>query len=158
MASAEEKGSSSNGQCRKDTSYYGGTQGSLPPCGDLASPYVPMLEPLPERYSYTDALNNGTLFPALNLPFHLKVNAANVVNTPLNELQALEFVIAELGLYLDTHSDDEEAFYVYKKYVELEKKARDAYVRNKGPLFQTESAQHDSFAWVRDPWPWHLKD
>lgn len=158
MTSAGKQALGARPQCRKDTSYYGGTQGWLPPCGDLASPYVPNLEPLPERYSHTDALNNGTLFPALNLPFHLKVNAENVVTTPLNELQALEFVITELGLYLDTHPDDEEAFFVYKQYVDLEKKAREAYARNKDPLFQTDSAKHDSFAWVRDPWPWHLKD
>lgn len=147
-----------NSNCRKDTSYYGGTQGSLPPCGDLASPYVPELSPLPDRYSHVEALNNGTLFPALNLPFHLKVNADNVVNTPLNELQALEFVVTELGLYLDTHPDDEEAFYVYKQYVELEKNARQAFVENNGPLFQSDSAQDGHYTWIQDPWPWHGKD
>lgn len=145
-------------KCPKDLSYYGGTKGTLPPCGDLASPYVPMLEPLPDRYSPTDALNNGTLFPALNLPFHLKINAVNAVNTPLNELQALEFVISELGLYLDTHPEDEEAFYVYRQYVELEQKARNAYVAKHGPLYQTESAKSDSYTWINDPWPWHSKD
>lgn len=145
-------------KCPVDRSFYGGTTGILPPCGELATPYVPMMEPLPERYSYTDALNNGTLFPALNLPFYLKINGENVVHTPLNELQALEFVVGELGLYLDTHPDDEEAFYVYKQYVELEKDARKAYVSNKGPLFQTESVLNDSFTWVQGPWPWHLKD
>ena len=145
-------------KCPNDRSFYGGTMGFLPPCGDLATPYVPMMEPLPERYSYTDALNSGTLFPALNLPFHLAVDANNVVKTPLNELQALEFVVAELGLYLDTHPDDEEAFYVYKQYVELEKDARKAYVANKGPLFQMDSAQSETYTWVKEPWPWHVKD
>lgn len=145
-------------KCPIDRSYFGGTQGTLPTCGVLASPYVPMMEPLPERYSYTDALNSGTLFPALNLPFHLKINAADVIKTPLNELQALEFVVTELGLYLDTHPDDEEAFYVYKQYVELEKDARKAYVDNKGPLFQTDSARSSTYTWANDPWPWNQKD
>lgn len=145
-------------KCPSDRSFYGGIQGVLPPCGDLATPYVPMMEPLPDRYSYTEALNSGTLFPALNLPFHLMVDANDVVKTPLNELQALEFVVAELGLYLDTHPDDEEAFYVYKQYVELEKDARKAYVANKGPLFQLDSAQSETYTWVKEPWPWHVKD
>lgn len=146
--------------CRKDTSYYGGTQGKLPPCGDLASPYVPSLEPVPERYSYVDAFNNGTLFPSLNLPFHLKVNADHAVNTPLNELQALSFVILELGLYLDTHPNDDEAFYLYQKYVELEEETRKKLER-KGhsyQFYQKESAEEDSYTWVSDPWPWNKNE
>lgn len=141
-------------KCPIDRSYFGGTKGTLPPCGDLATPYVPMMEPLPERYSYTDAFNNGTLFPALNLPFHLKINATNVMDGALTELQALEFVVTELGLYLDTHPDDEEAFYVYKQYVDLEKEARRKYVENQGPLTQTDSAKSERYSWVKSPWPW----
>ncbi len=145
-------------KCPIDRSFFGGTKGTLPPCGDLATPYVPMMEPLPERYSYTDALNSGTLFPALNLPFHLKINANNVVKTPLNELQALEFVVTELGLYLDTHPNDEEAFYVFKQYVELEKEARKAFTEANGPLFQTDAARSETYTWAQDPWPWHVKE
>lgn len=142
--------------CPIDRSYYGGTKGTLPSCGDLASPYVPALEPLPERYSYTEALNNGTLFPALNLPFHLKVNGTNVVSTPLNELQALCFVITELSLYLDTHPHDEEAFYVFKQYVQLEKEARANYVANYGPLQQKDIAMSDKYStWTEQSWPWN---
>ncbi len=145
-------------KCPVDRSYFGGTKGTLPPCGDLATPYVPAMEPLPERYSYTEALNSGTLFPALNLPFHLMVNAKNVVKDAMNELQALEFVVTELGLYLDTHPDDEEAFYVYKQYVELEKDARRAYVEKHHPIYQTESTMCDDYAWAKEDFPWHKHD
>jgi len=145
-------------QCRKDTSYFGGTQGRLPPCGDLATPYVPAQEPVPERYSHADALNQGTLFPALNLPFHLSITGRNVVNTPLNELQALEFVVKELALYLDTHSDDEEALYVFKHYVALEETARKALMDTHGPFFLSEAAMGDTYSWVQDPWPWNLTE
>ena len=145
-------------QCRVDNSVFGGTQGMLPPCGDLATPYVPAQEPTPDRYSHADALNQGTLFPSLNLPFHLSVNGRNVVNTPLNELQALEFVVKELGLYLDTHPDDEEAFYVFKHYVALEEAARNALIPEHGPFFQSEAAKSDTYSWIQDPWPWNLKD
>ncbi len=144
--------------CRRDPSTFGGTQGTLPPCGDLATPYVPEMELMPDRFSTADALNNGTLFPSLNLPFHLKVNGNNVVNTPLSELQALEFVVTELGLYLDMHPADQEAFDVYKQYVALEQQAREAYVAANGPLLQTDSVKNSSFTWIQDPWPWHIKD
>ena len=72
-----------------------------------------------KKYSQNDALSNGTLFPGLNLPFHLKVEGSTLSSTPLVELQALEFVVLELGTYLDTHPDDMEAFELFKQYSTL---------------------------------------
>ena len=91
------------------------TSGTLPHCAPLAVPYVPFQQTSPKRYSQNDALNNGTLFPGLNLPFHMKKDAANVVTGPLGELQALEFVLLELGLYLDTHKDDDDTFALFQQ-------------------------------------------
>ena len=130
-------------------------QGRLPECGNLVFPYVPLQRDNPSTYEANEALNTGTLFPSLNLPFHLKVNASNVVKGPLNELQALEFVIQELGLYLDTHPNDKEAFALYQKYVGLEKTARKNFVASNGPLFQTDAAKNDKYNWLQDPWPWN---
>jgi len=80
--------------------------GTLPSCAPLAVPYVPFQQRGSKKYNQTEALANGTLFPGLNLPFHLKVNAPTPAENAALELQALEFVITELGLYLDTHQDD----------------------------------------------------
>ena len=98
------------------------------------------------------------MFPGLNLPFHIKSEAANVVNTPLAELQALEFVVLELGLYLDTHQGDGEAFELYKKYIALEREARERYVAANGPLFQTDSAGSKTYNWLKDPWHWNFTE
>ena len=68
-----------------------------------------------------DALSNGTLFPGLNLPFHLKVEGSTLPSNPLVELQALEFVVLELGIYLDTHPEDMEAFQLFQQYAAMEK-------------------------------------
>ena len=129
--------------------------GTLPSCAPLAVPYVPFQQNNPKRYSQNDALSNGTLFPGLNLPFHLKVDAPNAVNGPLGELQALEFVLQELALYLDTHKDDAEAFALFQQYAALEKAGREKYESMYGPvtLFAT-SAQKNWNGWVMDPWPW----
>ena len=89
--------------------------GTLPSCAGLSVPYVPFQQEGSQKYSQSDALSNGTLFPGLNLPFHLKVEGSTVPSGPLAELQALEFVVAELGLYLDTHADDQEAFGLYRR-------------------------------------------
>jgi spore coat protein JB len=88
------------------------------------------------------------------LPFRLKPTATTVENTPLAELQALCFVIDELGLYLDTHPEDSEAFSLYQSYTALEQEGRAAYVRRYGPLEQTDAALDDQYTWLNDPWPW----
>ncbi len=129
--------------------------GTLPSCAPLAVPYVPFQQKNPKRYSQNDALNNGTLFPSLNLPFHLKVDAPNVVTGPLGELQALEFVLLELGLYLDTHPEDSEAFALFQQYAALEKAGREKYEAIYGPvtMFATANGKRWS-CWINDPWPW----
>ena len=63
--------------------------GTMPECAPLAVPYVPFQQTNPKRYSQQDALNNGTLFPGLNLPFRVKPDAAKVMGGALAELQAL---------------------------------------------------------------------
>ena len=129
--------------------------GTMPDCAPLAVPYVPFQQNSPKRYNQNAALNNGTLFPGLNLPFHLKVDAANAVSGPLGELQALEFVLIELALYLDTHKDDTEAFALFQQYAALEEAARKKYEATYGPvtLFATANGKNWS-SWVNDPWPW----
>ena len=135
------------------------TCGILPDCAPLAVPYVPFQQTGSKRYSQQDALNNGTLFPGLNLPFHLKAEAKNAVNGPLAELQALEFVLVELGLYLDTHQGDEEAFALYRQYAALEREAREKYEAAYGPLLQSSTADSKSWgAWLSDPWPWNYQE
>jgi len=133
--------------------------GTLPECAPLAVPYVPFQQTGSKRYNQNEALNNGTLFPGLNLPFHMKVDAPNAVSGPLGELQALEFVLVELGLYLDTHQGDAEAFALYQQYAALEKAGREKYEAMFGPLTQFAVAACDNFSgWIKDPWPWNYQE
>jgi len=134
------------------------SHGTLPECAPLAVPYVPFQQRGSKRYEVNEALNNGTLFEALNLPFRVKKDARNVVNGPLSELQALEFVLVELGQYLDTHSDDMEAFSLFQEYVALEKKARESYEEAYGPLRKTSAANDNTYTWLKDPWPWNYPE
>lgn len=130
----------------------------MPACAPLAVPYVPFQQTGSKQYSHTEALNNGTLFPCLNLPFHVKVKAADVASGALGELQALQFVLLELGLYLDTHPDDTEAFAVFKQFSAMEKEARGRYEATYGPLFKRSVANSDTFTWLNDPWPWNYTE
>ena len=130
--------------------------GAMPSCAGLAVPYVPFQQTGSKQYSQNDALSNGTLFPGLNLPFRIKAEAVKVLGTQLAELQALEFMLQELGLYLDTHQDDAEAFQLFRKYAALEAEARKKYEAAHGPLTQNAAAGAASWAaWLEGDWPWN---
>ena len=61
-------------------------QGTLPGCAALAFPYIPMQSNNPTRYSRTEALQTGTLFPGLDLPFKAAIQArTKLPNTALVE-------------------------------------------------------------------------
>lgn len=130
------------------------TSGTLPKCAPLAVPFVPMQQTDSPKYNQMDALANGTLFPGLNLPFHIKTAPSSLEESAALELQALNFVVAELGLYLDTHQDDTEAFRLFRQYTQMAKEGRRRYEAAYGPLTQMSAAQFDRYAWLESPWPW----
>ena len=60
-------------------------QGTLPgTCAPMAFPFVAMQEENPVRYSRMEALQTGTLFPGLDLPFKAAIQAkTKMSNTAL---------------------------------------------------------------------------
>ena len=72
------------------------------------------------------------------------------------QLQALLFVVTELGMYLDTHKDDTEAFAMFKQFSAMEKAAKAAYESKYGPITKETAAAADSYQWLSDPWPWNF--
>ena len=131
-------------------------QGPLPACAPLAAAYVPVQQPDAPKYKSADALARGTLFPGLDLPWMNIANATAgpLAGTPLGELMALDFVVTELGLYLDTHADDQEALALYTDYVKLLREGRETYVARYGPIDQTQVTKAGGYTWLNDPWPW----
>lgn len=85
-------------------SSCGVERGALPgQCAPMVFPYVPMQGKNPVRYSRMEALETGTLFPGLNLPFKEAIQRRTQLNnTALVELMALDFAIQELGIYCTT--------------------------------------------------------
>lgn len=128
--------------------------GTMPPCANLAVSYVPFQQEKSIRYNQTEALSNGTLYPGLNLPFYLKVEGGTLPDSPVSELQALDFVLMELGHYLDTHQDDDEAIALYQQYSSMAKGARTAYEKKYGPLLRGNSVRDNKYCWLKGPWPW----
>lgn len=85
------------------------------------------------------------------------MEGSTLPTNPLVELQALEFVVLELGLYLDTHPDDTEAFELFKQYGAMERAARAEYESRFGPLTKASAATGDRFRWLQEPWPWNFE-
>ena len=125
---------------KPNESACGVGNGSLPgKCAPLAFPYIPMQENNPPRYNQEDALENGTLFPGLNLPFKAAIQAkTKLSNTALVELMALDFAIDELGLYLVTHAQDQEALQLYWAYIKLAQEGRAKYQKMYGSLHMNQ--------------------
>jgi len=129
-------------------------EGSLPKCAPLAMSYVPTQASVNPAYEPNKALLRGTLFPGLDLPFMNVVNKGNLTGTPMGELMALDFVIKELNLYLDTHKDDMEAFETLKSTLALYEEGKKQYVKKYGPITIRDLKYADQFSWICDPWPW----
>lgn len=128
--------------------------GILPAAAPLANPYVPMQRSGTRRYEPKFALVRGTLYPGLDLPFMGMVNTGEKSNTPMHELQALDFAVHELGLYLDTHPNDKEALELFVAYSDLYQAGMKEYQRRYGPLEQPASGRNGKFDWLDSPWPW----
>lgn len=133
-------------------------QGALPACAALAFPYIPMQGSNPTRFSRTEALKTGTLFPGLDLPFMNLVNKPADLSTPLCELMALDFVIRELNLYLDTHPDDREAFETLQKCIRMRAEGHKRYTEQYGPVTVSDLACADVYDWLNAPWPWQPEE
>ena len=104
--------------------------------------YESMLEAVAQRAGFT---------PAADCDLAVRLYAAAA------ELQALEFVVLELAIYLDTHQDDTEAFQLFQQYSAMEKSARAAYEEKYGPLTKGAAATGSSYQWLSDPWPWNYE-
>ncbi|MED4343760.1 spore coat protein CotJB [Heyndrickxia coagulans] len=77
--------------------------------------------------------------------------------TRLEELQALDFAIVELNLYLDTHPDDQAAIEQYNTFVHARKKVKRAFEKQFGTLTNFgHSYSPTPFQWKEPPWPWQV--
>lgn len=131
-------------------------RGNLPSCGPLANPYVPYQQSDPNAYAPAKGLIRGTIFPGLDLPFMGMVNQKEKSSTLLHQIQTLAFAMTELGLYLDTHKEDQDAMDLFGKYRELYGELAAEYESKHGPLTQMEAGGNGGYDWTDDPWPWEF--
>ena len=128
--------------------------GHLPSNAPLANPYVPFQEENAQTYQSATGLVRGTMFPGLDLPFMNMVNQSELSNTMQHQLQALNFAVSELGLYLDTHPTDQDALDLFNQYSEMYEDVLQKFEEAKGPTMQMRAGMSGSYRWTEGPWPW----
>ncbi len=129
-------------------------EGRLPTRAPLANAFVPFQMENSPKYEARKGLVRGTLFPGLDLPFMGMVNQKEKPITPMSELQALNFAVQELALYLDTHRDDHEALELYRSYQHMYNRCTEEYKRKHGPMNHFQPSDCEEYDWLDDPWPW----
>ena len=69
-----------------------------------------------------------------------------------DQIKCLNFAIIELGLYLDTHPEDQKALCLHREYTKQLKDLKDKYQKMYGPL--TIYYPCNKWRWLEEPWPW----
>jgi len=77
--------------------------------------------------------------------------------TMLEELQAFDFVLVELNLYLDTHPTDHQALEQYNVIAKHREVLKEKFEQEFGPLQHFgQSCSGYPFQWIEGPWPWQV--
>ncbi|MDF2989302.1 MAG: putative spore-coat protein [Eubacterium sp.] len=75
----------------------------------------------------------------------------------LMTVQAYEFALVEIGLFLDTHPNDRTALAYFKQYRELKHRAESEYTRRFGPITMDHMDNDlSTWRWIENPWPWEI--
>ena len=72
----------------------------------------------------------------------------------LRRLQAEDFAVYEVVLYLDGHPNCHHALAYYHRHREMAMRLRAEYERKYGPLMNDASGDASHFCWIDGPWPW----
>jgi spore coat protein JB len=75
----------------------------------------------------------------------------------LEKLQALDFVLVELNLYLDTHPDDLQAIQQFNVLTQERTQLANIFQEKYGPLqgFGRAYSRYP-WEWSKVPWPWQV--
>ena len=76
----------------------------------------------------------------------------------LKEITKLDFAAVDLGLYLNTHPEDQRAINLYNNVIIKADTCRTKYEKLYGPLCSFRSSSRENFwTWINNPWPWSKK-
>ncbi|MCF8567287.1 spore coat protein CotJB [Alicyclobacillus tolerans] len=75
----------------------------------------------------------------------------------MSELQAVDFVLVELTLYLDTHPDDQQALAQFGQFQRRKASLMQQFESQFGSLREYGNSPVGSkWTWAEGPWPWQV--
>lgn len=111
-------------------------------------------------YDPMEGLLHGNMFPQLFKGYkHHKVYKIEPMNEQahmLTTVDALQFAMQDIVLYLDMAPDDKDMLNLYDEYKNEAMKAIHEYEEKYGPLFTTSPAMKHDWTWAKTPWPWEV--
>ena len=76
----------------------------------------------------------------------------------LKRLSILDFMLIDLGLYLNINPEDTHALAIFSRVSEDAEKLRNTYESTFSPLIMRhQTSAGDSWKWINDPWPWEAE-
>ncbi len=75
-------------------------------------------------------------------------------NQLMQVIRKYDFALYDLMLYLDTHTQCQEAMKLYRKYRAQRDAAVQEYVRRFGPIQASQSSAEMQWDWSKGPYPW----
>ncbi len=100
------------------------------------------------RMNYNNTANNGS--------GNGSTNGISERQKLLRVVQAQDFILTDLALYLDTHPTCPHGLACYQAHKQLRDDAVAAFTAQFGPLCHKDFS--GSWDWVNNPWPWELED
>lgn len=80
----------------------------------------------------------------------MAVNRAELID----RINKISFVMDDLRLFLDTHTQSKEALAMYHEMACARDKAIEEYTNDFGPMNAYDSFDSKEWKWVDYPWPW----
>lgn len=86
----------------------------------------------------------------------MNMHFANEQEKLLHDIGILDFVVIELTMYLDTHSNDRNAMEYFNHYNRMSNQAKKEYSEKFGPLTvaQIDTSGCNGWDWATLPMPW----
>jgi spore coat protein JB len=75
----------------------------------------------------------------------------------LRKINANDFAMWELHIFLDTHPDNSEALAMRDKYAKKRDELTAEYTAKFGPLNMKGMTAETKWKWISNPWPWEIE-
>ncbi len=75
----------------------------------------------------------------------------------LKKIQAADFALDDINLFLDTHPTDKGALECFAKYQKIYQSLVKEYEEKFGALTSERVDTNKGWTWIDNPWPWEME-